>query len=226
MWSWWLVDVMDQQRVGWRLGHLHSLVLDLINETLCNSGSVLMLVLQRIQSVCFSIQYFPSQFLQRIHHLTRTFIQLTLANIPRHVYYCCIKEKSELVMHFGDTFANNFTPHTFGYHPRPWQCFRDGLFSAKKTQCEFWKATSTSLAYTYIDLCYGLLGTDADHAVQSITISIFVRWFFSVICVFLQAWRCLFLCVRQARTLHFGYSVIVHPTYVFLYQFSTYWLHS
>ena len=37
----------------------------------------------------------------------------------------------------------------------------------------------------------------------------------------------LFLCCgRQARTLIFGYSVIVHHTYVFLYQFSTYRLPS
>jgi hypothetical protein len=50
---------------------------------------------------------------------------------------------------------------------------QSGLFSAQKTVCEFWKATNTSLAYTYIVICHLFSVTVNVHATWSAAVSIF-----------------------------------------------------
>jgi hypothetical protein len=56
---------------------------------------------------------------------------------------------------------------------------QSGLLSSQKRACEFWNPTNTSLAYTYIVICYLFSVTVDVHATWSTAVSIFALMSFS-----------------------------------------------
>lgn len=86
---------------------------------------------------------------------------------------------------FGDTPMSNFTSRMhLWYHSQ--RVFQSGLFPAQETECEFWKGTHTSLAYTYIIICHPCSVTVDVLSIWSIAVFIFVWTSFSCLVFFFR----------------------------------------